>query len=191
MRTGTLSRITLETNIEVSVCLDGRGAANVELKPEFMRHMIVAMAVHGGLDISLRADGDLQHHIIEDVALCLGKLVRECIDKGGAIRRYGHAIVPMDCSLAMVAVDICNRPHAVVELDTSDMRVEDTQIEDIVHFFGSFASALQATIHTQVLYGLNSHHKIEAAFKGLGIALREALQIRETDQIPVSSKGML
>ncbi len=97
----------------------------------------------------------------------------------------------MDCSLAMVAIDICNRPFSVVDFQSEISRIEDTQVEDIVHFIYSFATAMTSTIHVKVFYGENEHHKIEAAFKGMGFALRQAIRLRETGQPEASSKGVL
>ena len=191
MRTSEVSRKTKETEIQLSVNLDGQGKVELDVEPMFFKHMLTSMFVHSGIDVKLEATGDLQHHIIEDVALCLGKAIRNCIGQLAKISRYGQAIIPMDCSLAMVALDICNRPFSVVDFQSGTPRIEDAQVEDLVHFIYSFASAMTSTIHVKVLYGENEHHKIEAAFKGLGFALRQAIFRREDGQPDASSKGVL
>jgi imidazoleglycerol-phosphate dehydratase len=191
MRQSELIRATNETDIKLAISIDGAGVTILEFSPRFMQHMITAMAVHGGFDVEIIAQGDLHHHIIEDIAICLGKAILDCIDDLNTITRFGHAIIPMDCSLALVAVDICNRPYAVIDLCVNDTQVEDTLIEDIEHFLMSLATTLAASIHVKVLYGENDHHKIEAAFKALGMALKQALQLRGLEAAPSSSKGVL
>ncbi|MFW9843982.1 MAG: imidazoleglycerol-phosphate dehydratase, partial [Candidatus Thorarchaeota archaeon] len=109
MRTSEVTRKTKETDIQLSVNLDGSGRVEVDVEPKFFKHMLTSMFVHSGIDVTLVAEGDLQHHIIEDVALCLGKAIRNSITDLTEISRYGQAIIPMDCSLAMVALDVSNR----------------------------------------------------------------------------------
>ncbi|MGY5853061.1 MAG: imidazoleglycerol-phosphate dehydratase [Candidatus Thorarchaeota archaeon] len=191
MRTAVVNRTTKETDVSLALDLDGQGVAEIDFSPVFMQHMVTSMVVHSGLDVTIKAQGDLQHHIIEDVALCLGKAIRESVGDYRTISRFGHAIVPMDCSLALAAVDICNRPHAVIDLSSTTPQIEDTQTEDIEHFLHSLATSLSAAVHLKVLYGDNEHHKIEAAFKALGMALRSATRMRGNYSPPASSKGVL
>ncbi len=191
MRQSQLSRTTLETDVSVSVLIDGSGSAVLEMEPKFMQHMITSMTVHSGFNLTVTARGDLLHHIVEDVALCLGRTIKESLKDINTIVRYGHAIVPMDDSLALVSVDISYRPYSVIDLGVQSGRIEDTAVEDIEHFISSLASSLSATIHVKVLYGMNDHHKVEAVFKGLGIALKQALCIRDEASPPSSSKGVL
>jgi imidazoleglycerol-phosphate dehydratase len=191
MRKFEVNRKTKETDTKITIDLDGQGDAEIRFSSKFMQHMLTVMIVHSGFNLNLEVKGDLQHHIIEDVALCIGKAIRGCIDNLSSIARFGHAIVPMDCSLAIAAVDMSNRPYSVIDLSTNETRIEDTSTEDIVHFLKSLASTLAASIHVKVLYGDNEHHKIEAAFKALGIALRSATRKRETGSPPASSKGVL
>ncbi len=191
MRTAKLERRTSETTVRISVNLDGQGNADIQCRPELVKHMLTAFTVHSGIDLQIQAEGDLQHHIIEDIALCLGRVIRECIDDIDEIARFGHALIPMDCSLALVAIDVCNRPNGVIDVGAVENRVEDAQVQDIVHFLGTLSSSLGATLHVKVLYGENDHHKLEAVFKALGRALRDALRLRGTNEVPSSSKGGL
>ena len=191
MRTFEVSRKTKETDIQLSVNLDGQGIPELDVQPEFFKHMLTSMIVHSGMDVKLKATGDLQHHIIEDVALCFGKAIRQSIGELTKISRYGQASIPMDCSLAMVALDISSRPYSVVDLQIDTPQIEDIQLEDIVHFIRSLATSMMSTLHVKVFYGENAHHKIEASFKALGFALSQALRKREEGQPEASSKGVL
>jgi imidazoleglycerol-phosphate dehydratase len=191
MRKFEVNRKTKETDISITIDIDGQGESEIKIPSKFMLHMLTAMNVHSGFNLKLNAAGDLQHHIIEDVALCLGKALRGCFDDISSITRFGNAIIPMDCSLALVAIDISNRPFSVIDLSLNDTRIEDTCVEDIDHFLKSLATSLVASIHVKVLYGENEHHKIEAAFKALGMALRIATRKRESGAPPASSKGVL
>jgi imidazoleglycerol-phosphate dehydratase len=125
-------------------------------------------------DIEVRATGDLQHHIVEDVALALGEALKKALGDRGGIRRFGHAIVPMDEALALAAVDLVRRPYAVVDLQLGRVVLEDAPREDLEHIFPSLATAMEATIHIRVLAGRNDHHKFEAAVKAFALAFREA-----------------
>ncbi|MGY5880560.1 MAG: imidazoleglycerol-phosphate dehydratase [Candidatus Thorarchaeota archaeon] len=191
MRSFAVSRKTKETDIQLSVNIDGQGIPDLDVEPEFFKHMLTSMIVHSGMDVKLKVTGDLQHHIIEDVALCFGKAIKKSIGDLTEISRYGQATIPMDCSLAMVAIDVCNRPYSVIDLQTDTPQIEDTQLEDLVHFIRSLATSMKATLHVRVFCGENSHHKIEASFKALGFALRQALRQREVGQPEASSKGVL
>lgn len=191
MRTSEIVRKTRETDIRISVDLDGKGKAELDLRPLFFRHILTSMIMYSGCDIDIKATGDLDHHIIEDVAICMGLALKESIGDYSGISRFGQAIIPMDDSLALTAIDICNRPFSVVDFHSETTRIEDTQLEDIVHFISSFATSIQSTIHVKVLYGENEHHKVEAAFKALGFALRDALQPRSKEQPAPSTKGVV
>jgi imidazoleglycerol-phosphate dehydratase len=141
------------------------------------------------IDLQVNAEGDLQHHIIEDIAICLGNAIRQALKETPEIIRFGHAIVPMDCSLAKCAIDLGNRPYSVIELKIQSPAVEGMASEDLVHFFESFAMELRANLHIQVLYGKNDHHKAEAAFKALALSLRQAVEIDPRRRGVPSSKG--
>lgn len=190
-RTAKVNRETKETRIFVNVNLDGSGKAEVETPVSFLNHMLRSLATHGMLDLTVKAEGDLTHHIIEDVALGLGQALREAIGDAEGITRFGAASVPMDESLAVAAVDISGRPYCVVDLKTVGCRIEDMASEDAAHFIESLASTLMATIHIKVQYGANDHHKVEAAFKSLALALRQAIS-PDPRRIGIpSSKGVL
>ncbi|TFG31400.1 imidazoleglycerol-phosphate dehydratase HisB [Candidatus Thorarchaeota archaeon] len=191
MRTSKIERKTNETDIQVSVNLDGQGKAELELRPCFFKHILTSMIMYSGCDITIKAIGDLEHHIIEDVAISLGRALRESIGDYTKITRFGQAIIPMDDSLALVVIDICNRSFSVVDFHSKATRIEDTQLEDIIHFINSFAASIQSTIHVKVFYGENEHHKIEAVFKALGFSLRDALQLHEKELPALSTKGVL
>ncbi|MBS7624919.1 MAG: imidazoleglycerol-phosphate dehydratase HisB [Candidatus Bathyarchaeia archaeon] len=191
MREAERYRKTAETEVKVRVRLDGSGTASVKTGVSFLDHMIRSLAAHSLLDIQVEASGDLKHHVIEDVAICLGEAIREALGKHVGIRRFGYAIVPMDCSLAFAAVDLSNRPYPKINLNLEGRQVEDMLSEDIYHFLETLANALRANIHLWIQYGVNDHHKVEAAFKALALSLRQALSI-DTERIGVpSSKGVL
>ncbi len=174
MRTATLTRKTNETTIRVKVVLEGEGKVKAETGVKFLDHMLTSLATHSMTDIEVRATGDLQHHVVEDVALALGEALKKALGDRGGIRRFGHAIVPMDEALALAAVDLVRRPYAVVDLQLGRVVLEDAPREDLEHIFPSLATAMEATIHIRVLAGRNDHHKFEAAVKAFALAFREA-----------------
>ncbi|MEO0576450.1 MAG: bifunctional histidinol-phosphatase/imidazoleglycerol-phosphate dehydratase HisB [Pseudomonadota bacterium] len=189
-RTATLQRNTNETHISVIVDLDAPGPQKIQTGIGFFDHMLEQIAKHGGFALTLDCEGDLDvddHHCIEDVALALGQTLRDALGDKRGIGRYGFT-VPMDETLATVAVDISGRPAAVIDLALDREFVGGMATEMVRHFFESFAQSLGAAIHISVT-GDNAHHKVEACFKGLGRALRPALQRRGTD-LP-STKGTL
>ena len=191
MRNGKTERETRETRICVEVNLDGSGKSDVETPIAFLSHMLASLATHSMMDIKVRANGDLKHHIAEDTALCLGLAIRKALDESEAVFRFGDATVPMDCSLASAAVDLGNRPYWVVDLGTRGPIIEDMPSEDAAHFLVSLAASLRANIHVRVDYGANDHHRVEAAFKALALSLRQALLIdRRRTGVP-SSKGAI
>ena len=136
--------------------------------------MLRVFAIHSGIDLEIEAEGDLVHHIVEDTAVCLGKAISNALGKREKLKRFGYAIVPMDDSLVIVAVDLKERPYCVIKMDLKD-RIEDISSEDMLHFFNSLADNLRAAIHIHELCGTNSHHKIEAAVKALALSIREAI----------------
>ena len=191
MRTGITERKTRETRISVDVNLDGSGKSDVETPIAFLSHMLASLATHSMMDIKVRAEGDLKHHIAEDTALCLGSAIRKALDESEAISRFGDATVPKDCSLATAAVDLGNRSYWVVDLGTKGPIIEDMPSEDATHFLESLAASLRANIHVKVEYGANDHHRVEAAFKALALSLRQALVIDPRRNGVPSSKGVL
>ncbi|MBS7605973.1 MAG: imidazoleglycerol-phosphate dehydratase HisB [Candidatus Bathyarchaeia archaeon] len=191
MRETEYYRRTSETEVKVKVRLDGSGSASVNTGISFLDHMLKSMATHALIDLSLEARGDLSHHVIEDVAICLGEALRRALGDAANIRRFGYAIVPMNCSLAFAAIDLSNRPYPKIDLKLEGESVEGMKSEDIRHFLETLANSLRANIHIWVQYGSNDHHKVEAAFKALALSIRQAVSIdAERTGVP-SSKGVL
>lgn len=191
MRTGEVSRRTRETDVYVKVNLDGSGASDVVTGVGFLDHMLVSLATHSLIDITAKASGDLTHHTVEDVAICLGEAILEALGDARGISRFGWAIVPMDCSLAFAALDLARRPYVKVNLKLRGKKVEDMPCENILHFLESLAMALRANVHVWVEYGSNDHHKVEAAFKALALSLRQAVSVDPRRRGVPSSKGVI
>jgi imidazoleglycerol-phosphate dehydratase len=191
LRVAESHRKTRETEVYVKVNLDGMGEANVEMKPGFCAHMITSLATHSLIDITVKAQGDLEHHIMEDVAICLGEAIQKALGDAAGISRFGYAIVPMDCSLAFAAVDLSKRPYAKIELKLERKAIEGMPVEDLYHFLETLTTAMRANIHLLVQYGMNDHHKAEAAFKALALSLRQAASIDPRRMSVPSSKGVI
>ena len=192
MREARVERKTTEVSIIVELNVDGKGKGNGETGIEFLNHLLITLAKHSLFDLTVKATGELKHHVSEDVALTLGEALQKVVGKKRGIRRFGSAYVPMDESLARVTVDLGGRAYSKLDLKLSQPQIEDLKTEDIEHFFSSFAQASKSNLHITVLYGNNNHHKIEAAVKALALALRQAvtLEPRIRDQVP-SAKGVL
>ncbi len=193
-RVAEVTRKTKETDITVRVGLDGTGKVEARTGIAFLDHMLHSLATHGLLDLTVKATGDLQHHIVEDVAITLGKALSKALGDRVGIRRFGDAIVPMDDALALAAVDLVKRPYSVLDLKLQRVMLEDAPKEDLEHFFGSLAQALEATVHVKVLEGSNDHHKFEAGVKAFALAFREAAAPdprRANIKGPPSSKGSM
>jgi len=193
-RIAEVARKTKETDITVRVSLDGTGRAEARTGVAFLDHMLHSLATHSLIDVKVRAKGDLQHHTVEDVAITLGKAIDKALGDRVGIRRFGDAIVPMDDALALASVDLVKRPYSVLDLKLQRLMLEDAPKEDLEHFFGSLAQALEATVHVRVLEGTNDHHKFEAAVKAFALALREAAALdprRAEMRAPPSSKGSM
>jgi imidazoleglycerol-phosphate dehydratase len=192
MREAKVERKTTEVDIVVQLNVDGEGKGNVETGIKFLNHLLITLAKHSLFDLTIKATGELKHHVSEDVALTLGEALQKAIAEKKGIRRFGSAYVPMDDSLARAAVDLGGRAYSSLELKISHPQIEDLKTEDIKHFFHSFAQASKSNLHLTVLYGSNDHHKIEAAVKSLALALKQAIKLepRIRDQVP-SAKGVL
>jgi imidazoleglycerol-phosphate dehydratase len=197
MRTATLKRITRETQVQVTLNLDGSGQYDVSTSVGFLDHMLRHMAVHGLLDLTVRAKGDLEidpHHTVEDVALTLGACLDQALGDRQGIARMGHAYVPMDEALACVALDLSGRPYAVVKGKWCAPVIGPQSVATtlVPHFLESLATAGRFNLHARVLYGRDDHHKAEALFKALGRALEMAVRLepRRAAQVP-STKGVL
>lgn len=194
-RTASLERSTGETIIKLSVNLDGQGQYQVDTGNGFLDHMVGQLARHGLFDITLEATGDVHvgwHHLVEDTAIMLGRAFREALGEPRGIRRMGHAIVPLDETLVLVALDFSGRGYAVVETGLNDVMVETLSGDLIQHFLEAFAIEGRINLHAKVLAGVSPHHKAEALFKALARALRDAIEPdpRAAGQVP-STKGTL
>lgn len=195
MRRATINRKTAETRIALSLTLEGRGRYDVRTGIRFFDHMLELFARHGGFDLVLSCDGDLdvdQHHTVEDVGIALGEAVREAIGNKRGINRAGYFLMPMDETLAVAAIDLSGRPACVVDLKKPAGRVGDLTTELVADFFDGFASAARANVHVKVMYGRSSHHKIEAVFKAFARALRVAVaKDKRLARVLPSTKALL
>ena len=191
MRSAQLERKTKETQIQVIVKLDGTGTTANRTRVHFLDHMLDALATHSLIDLEVKAEGDLQHHIVEDVALVLGSALNKALGDRAGINRFGHAIVPMDDALALAAVDLVRRPFASIQLQLERPMLEDTPREDLEHFLTSLSTALEATVHVKVMEGRNDHHKVEAAFKAFARAFGKAIAPDPRRSSQPSSKGIM
>ena len=188
-------RVTTETQIQGRLVIDGSGLYKINTGIRFLDHMLELFARHGGFDLSLRATGDLdvdQHHTVEDLGIVLGEATLTALGKRRGINRAGYFVMPMDETLAVAAIDLGGRPHAVVNLKLRVKRVGDLQAELIHDFFEGFAIGAKANVHLNIFYGRSSHHQIEAIFKAFARALRVACarDPRLAKMLP-STKGLL
>jgi imidazoleglycerol-phosphate dehydratase len=194
-RQATVKRETLETQIEVTLDLDGQGNAVFETGLPFLDHMLDQVARHGLLDISIRASGDLHidaHHTVEDIGITLGQAMAQAVGDKRGIRRYGHAYVPLDEALSRVVIDFSGRPGLEYGVEYPRARVGDFDIDLLHEFFQGFVNHAQVTLHIDCLRGANSHHIAETVFKAFGRAMRMALEVDDLmgDRMP-STKGSL
>jgi imidazoleglycerol-phosphate dehydratase len=194
MRRGLVERSTKETTIMLSLNVDGSGRAQVNTGIGFLDHMLVLFAGHGLFDLEIEAKGDLhidEHHTAEDTFLCLGKALDQALGDRRGIVRTAHAYVPMDESLARVAVDLGGRPYCVFDADFATPRLGGLGTDLIFHLFESLAGQARMNLHATVLYGRNDHHKAEALFKALARALDAATQVDPRRADVPSTKGTL
>jgi len=193
-RSSRVERCTKETNISVTLNLDGTGQADVQTGIGFFDHMLTLWAKHGLFDLQLKADGDLYidgHHTVEDTGIVLGKALAQAVGDKAGIRRYGTAFVPMDEALAQVSVDISGRPFLHYDVVTAVERVGTFDTELTEEFLRALADNAGLTLHVMLLHGKNGHHIIEAVFKALGRALDEATRKDERIVGVMSTKGSL
>ena len=195
MRRASIERTTKETQIRGSLTLEGRGAYQISTGIRFFDHMLELFAKHGGFDVKLIASGDLdvdQHHTVEDVGIVMGQLFAKALGDRRGINRAGYFVLPMDETLAVVAVDLGGRPALVYKDLVRTRLVGDLQTELVEDFFGGFVNHAGANLHARVLYGRSNHHKIEAIFKCFARAMRYACSkdVRLKKQLP-STKGLL
>jgi len=192
VRRAHVSRQTKETNIEVQLALDGIGSAEVATGLPFLDHMLTALCLHARMDLQLRANGDLHvddHHTVEDCALVLGQACDEALGDRDGIVRFAHAYAPLDEALCRAVVDLSGRPWAAIRLPFGREMLGTVATENLVHFLQSFATRARMSLHVDLLAGENDHHKAEAAFKAVALALRVAVRVDDA-QMP-STKGAL
>jgi len=192
-RQSSIERRTGETYVSVSLNLDGGGRYNIVTGSGILDHLLAQLSRHGLFDITLKADGDLStgwHHLVEDTAITLGRAFRDALGEGRGIHRMGHALVPLDEALAMVAVDLSGRSYASLDISLTQEMVENLPGDLVRHFLESFAAEARITLHARILSGIDSHHKAEALFKALAKALRHAVEMdaRAQGEVP-STKG--
>ena len=194
-RTASLTRTTTETDISLTLSLDGSGRADVATGIGFLDHMLTALARHALFDLTIRAKGDLHidfHHTTEDTGYVVGEAVSRALGDRAGIRRYGHAVIPMDETLTQVSLDASNRPYLIWKVSFSRPKLGEMDTELFKEWFQAFAQSAGVTLHIENLYGENNHHIAESCFKGLARALRQAVEIdpRQVGVIP-STKGVL
>ena len=195
MRRAVVNRVTTETQIALKLTLDGKGRYKVSTGIRFFDHMLELVTRHGGFDLELRANGDLdvdQHHTVEDVGIALGEAVSAALGNRRGINRAGYFVMPMDETLGVAAIDLSGRVHAVTDLRLKVTNVGDLQSELVGDFFDGFAQGARANVHVKVLYGRSSHHQIEAIFKAFARALRYACsKDRRLAKVLPSTKELL
>jgi imidazoleglycerol phosphate dehydratase HisB len=192
MRRAEMSRKTAETEISVALAIDGTGIAEVATGLGFLDHMLVSLAKHSGIDLALKAVGDVSvddHHTVEDCAIMLGRALDEALGDRDGITRFGYAYAPLDESLSRAVVDLSGRPWPEISIDFTRPSIGEVATENIVHFLRSFAIEGRIALHVDTIRGDNDHHKAESAFKALALALRQAVTLRG-DGVP-STKGSL
>ena len=192
-RIATIERHTSETEIRLTLRLDGTGSTAIDTGLGFFDHMLTALIKHSRFDLELACSGDLHvddHHTVEDCGLALGQALDRALADRRGIRRFAHAFAPLDEALARVVVDLSGRPSPHVELGLVRPKIGDVAAENLGHFFESLAIAGRLALHVDVLKGVNDHHRAEAAFKALALALRDAVVVTGHDDVP-STKGLL
>jgi imidazoleglycerol-phosphate dehydratase len=195
IRTGKISRKTKETSISVDLNIDGKGKYKIDTGIGFLDHMLEQLSKHSLIDINLKAKGDTHidlHHTTEDTGIAIGEALKKALKNYAGIRRYAHAMIPMDETLTRVAIDISNRPYLIWKVKLKVERLGEMDTELFKEWFQAFSQSAGITLHMENIYGDNSHHIIESCFKGLARSLRVALEIdpRNKGVVP-STKGSL
>ena len=193
-RSSTVSRQTAETKIELKLSLDGTGLNNINTGIGFLDHMLVLLARHALVDLDVLALGDLQvdaHHTTEDIGICLGQAMSQCLGSKNGIRRYGHMVLPMEETLVTSAVDFSGRPFLVFQAEMPSPKIGDFDSELVEDFWQGFASNAMCNLHILMHYGRNTHHVAEAIFKATARAIRIACEIDPRQSGVPSSKGVL
>jgi imidazoleglycerol-phosphate dehydratase len=194
MRNATIRRKTAETEISVTIRLDGKGEGRIDTAIPFLDHMLDLFARHGLTDLDIRGRGDTgidDHHLVEDVGICLGQAVRKALGERKGIGRYGSAVVPMDESLCRVVMDLSGRPYLVWLAELGEGRIGGFDPSLLKEFFKAFSDHSGITLHVNLIYGTNGHHMAEAIFKAFARAFREAVAIDERIEGVLSTKGSL
>ena len=194
MRIGKVNRATKETRVEVELNLDGAGVTQIDSGVGFFNHMLNLFAAHGQFDLKIFCAGDLEvdgHHSVEDIGISLGAALKEALGDKRGITRYGTFFLPMDETLALVSLDISGRPFLVCDVGELAPMIGNFDTELVEEFLRAFAFNAGITLHVKILYGKNSHHKVEAIFKALGHALRTAVTVDEKIRGVPSTKGIL
>src|ERR1700731_1939517 len=195
MRRASVHRTTTETDIRLAINLDGRGRAKVSTGIRFLDHMLELVARHGAMDLTIAAKGDLdvdQHHTVEDLGIALGEAVRRALGSKRGILRAGYFLMPMDETLAAVAIDFSGRANCVCQWKFAARRVGDLEVELVEDFFRGFAQAAAANVHLRLVYGRSTHHQVEAIFKAFAKALRFAVTLdKQLRRVLPSTKGLL
>ena len=194
-RKGKISRKTKETSISVDLNIDGKGKYKIDTGIGFLNHMLEQLSKHSSMDLTLKAKGDTHidlHHTTEDTGIAIGECLKKASKKFVGIKRYAHALIPMDETLTRVAIDMSNRPYLIWNVNFSKPKLGDMDTELFKEWFQAFAQSLGVTLHVWNHYGENNHHIIESCFKGLARALRAAVELddRKLNEIP-STKGKL
>lgn len=193
-RVGTVHRKTKETDIKLTLKIDGQGKTSVDSGVSFLDHMLTLFGVHGFFDLEVEGKGDIEvddHHTVEDLGICLGQAFKQALGDLSGICRYGFSVIPMDEALAQVTVDISNRPYLVYEAPIKDQKVGTFDTALAKEFLRALSLHAGLTLHVNVMHGENTHHIIEAIFKALGRALGQAVSPEPRTTGPLSSKGSL
>jgi imidazoleglycerol-phosphate dehydratase len=193
-RASRVHRKTTETDVTISLCVEGKGDGHVKTGIPFMDHMLSLFAKHGLFDLTIKGAGDLEvddHHLVEDLGLTLGQALKEALAAKEGIRRYGHAVVPMDEALAEVSVDLSGRPFFVYDVACKAKKIKKFEIALVPEFLRAFAFSACMNLHVSLRYGNNSHHILEAVFKAVGRAVGEAVRIDPRVKGVPSTKGRL
>ena len=193
-RASTIDRKTSETDIRLSLNIDGQGKASLQTGVAFLDHMLTLFSVHGFFDLTVQATGDLDvdaHHTVEDVGICLGQAFKNALTDFSGINRYGHCTLPMDETIARVTVDLSNRPYLHYDVVNCDQKVGTFDTALVREFLRALSLHGGMTLHVEVPYGQNTHHILEAVFKALGRTLDQATASNLRTQGPLSTKGSL
>ncbi|MEA1905039.1 MAG: imidazoleglycerol-phosphate dehydratase HisB [Candidatus Hadarchaeota archaeon] len=191
MRVGKIRRKTKETKVEVRVNLDGSGKADVDTSIRFLDHLLGSFAKHGCVDLKVKARGNFKHHVAEDVMIVLGTAIDRALGRKVGIRRMGDAIVPMDDALALAAIDLGGRAYPRVDLKFRGRKLADLDLDLVEHLLETLATNGKFNLHVKLLRGRNDHHKVEAIFKALGVALSDAVSKRSRAEGVSSTKGVI